>query len=156
MGVSSSLCSVDLKNSINPNEEANEYFDAYLDIKNIYKSIKNSKQINLNIFLISTKSIPNFINLINKSKVLEYIDFKTNQFDVFEKNLLKSLRQYNLDKNIEIYYDYNKCKEILKFNLKEENEFILVSNTFIIIIKINKNNINENEVILESDKDKSI
>ena len=129
MGLSSS---VKKPNNIGfPPRINNNYFEAYKSMEFILRSINKFKNCTLkDIFLISTKSIPNFINFIEQSSILE--NLKKNNFKSIEnpENILNDLFQkYALEKNIVFYKDYQICKQLIGKN--EENEFIIVDESFL-------------------------
>ena len=103
------------------------------------------KALSAERFLICTKSIPNFIKLINDSKILEKLDFRNiENIDNLENDFIKFFTDYELDKNIIIYSDYQLCK-----SLKDtENEFIIVGNQFIENMGMGPDIINKKKVIV--------
>ena len=106
------------------------YFKAYKTIKSLITSFKNNKIDNL--YLISTESINNFIQLIKQYKV-----FRNSKE---ETRLKKSLYNYELEQNIKIYYDLEECQKLITQN-NENNEFIIVNEEFnkYMNIKYNEN-----------------
>jgi hypothetical protein len=143
-----------------------ECFDAYTSIKTIFELMqlyKNFNNISFKAFLISTKSIPLFMNIIKNSNILNYLNNKNinkNYLKNQEENLNDLLSSYILEDNIKIYYDYNELKQIIKDDDEKENEFIIVDELFCRIMKINdyfyehiKHNISINKsiMIIEAD-----
>ena len=102
------------------------FFHAYESIKQVLIQIKFFKQISFSAYLISTNSIPKFINYIKTLNILEYID-KKKEIEEIENELNSLLRNYKLEKNIKILYNYNDCLNIMKNN---KNEFIIVDELF--------------------------
>ena len=124
--------------STSKHKEESIYFGAYKSIKNmfeimqLYKSINN---ISFKAFLISTKSIPDFMDIIKKSEVLKYLNNKY-YLKFSEDKLNKELTNYKLEDNIIIYCEINELKKISQENDEKENEFIIVDELFCRIMKI--------------------
>ena len=171
---------VSLKNSKNiiPKKE-----ESYLDIFKAYQSIKSqiflyeknkNNTISYKAFLISTKTIPNFMDLIEESQILKHIlNLKDkNDSNIYEGKLKGFLKNYNLEKNIKIYYDYNECEKLIHLNDEDnkqkeneeneeneenkenknkykENEFIIVDEDFIEIMNVNPNKKKGMDIIIE-------
>ena len=150
-----------------------DFFKAYKSIKSkifLYEKFKNNT-ISYKAFLINTKTIPNFMDLIKQSQVLEYIlDLKDkNDSNIYEDKLKDLLKNYNLEKNIKIYYDYNECQKLINLNDEDnkqkeneedklneenknkykENEFIIVDEDFIENMNVNPNKIKGMDIIIE-------
>lgn len=107
-------------------DDSNKYFLAYENIKSVHNLIKNDAlNSQSNLFLISTKSIRNFIEIMNNSKVLSPSD--ESELLEYEKNLKKSLIKYEQE-TFKIYSDYKKCLSII--DKQEMNEFIIVNEDF--------------------------
>ena len=119
------------------NEKVAELFSAYKSFENIINYIKNFNKLeNEHVYLISTKTIPNFISIIKK-------------YYGNEKKLKKHFADYELERNIKIYSNYLECINVAKNT--DENEFIIVDKEFIDNMEIR----DYNSVILEVDKDNS-
>ena len=122
-------------------KERSEFLDAYKSIKNMFELMqlyKNFNNISFKAFLISTKSIPLFMNIIKNSNILNYLNNKSKMSLKYqEDNLNDLLSSYILEDNIKIYYDYNELKQIIKKDDEKENEFIIVDELFCRIMKIN-------------------
>ena len=121
----------------------NPYFKAYLNLKSITLNIKNKKINKIRAFLIATKTIPNFTELIKDSKVLESSDENISKC---ENTLKKSLKQYKLEKRIKIINNYKECKNLIE--KEKENEFIIVSDCFLKEMKIDSKDKDEVNIIL--------
>ena len=123
-----------------PHKEKSEYFDAYISIKTMFELMqlyKNFNNISFKAFLISTKSISNFMNIIKSSNILNYLNSKDkNILKHKEENLNEDLSSYSLKDNIKIYYEYNELKNISEKGDEEENEFIIVDELFCRTMKI--------------------
>ena len=134
-------------------EEINNYWMAYREI--LIDSDLEKIENNEKVYLISTESIPIFINLIEKSKIL---DNKNNSGDDKKKICEKFLSElftsnhYKPEKNIKIYSKLSECLEIV--NNKKKNEFIIVNEYFLLLTNIDKNK-NKNK-LLKIDKNKNI
>ena len=124
-------------------QKRSEFLDAYKSIKTIFELMqlyKNFNNISFKAFLISTKSIPLFMDIIKKSNILNYLNNKnTNKSNLKEQedNLNDLLLSYILEDNIKIYCEYNELKQIIKEDDEKENEFIIVDELFCRIMKIN-------------------
>ena len=130
-------CSADsiniTENSINSRiNDKNKFFEAYESIKQLLIPIKNFQQISFNAYLISTSSIPEFINYIKTLNILDYIE-KKSQLEEIESELNILLNNYKLEKNIKLLYNYNDCFDLMKNN---KNEFIMVDELFCRIMNI--------------------
>ena len=124
MGCSSSL-SHSVKECENiPEEIVFDFVKAYKSIKSkilLYEQFKNN-DISYKAFLISTKTIPKFMEIIEQSQVLENIfDLNKSDNNIYEDELKKLLKNYKLEENIKIYYDYNECQKLKNLN-EEENK----------------------------------
>ena len=113
------------------------YFNAYKSIVEVQNIIQKKKSLTFKVYLINTCSIKNFITIIKKNKILDHLndDKKLKQL---EKQLNKDLKKYQLEKNIVIFNQIEQYKQLIEDNNKsnEENEFILVDDTFIDTMKI--------------------
>ena len=116
-------------------------FRAYLNIKNflveyLYGDKTISSGDKFMVYLIKTNSIPIFIKILKEA-------FKTvkteEELEKAEKNLEDKLKDYQLEKNVEIYDSY---QDIIKNKL--ENEYIIVRENFLSNLEI------------EDDKDKKV
>ena len=131
------------KNPVEPETPKNDFFEAYKSFKEniiLYKKVEY-RSVSFKGYLISTKTIPKFIELIKNRNILKHLFKDNNKKDniiinedsnivELENSLKEDLKNYVLEKNIEIYYDYNKCID-LKGKDNEENEFIIVGKEFI-------------------------
>ena len=126
-------------------------FSAYLNIKNflveyLYGDKTISSGDKFMVYLIKTKSIPNFIKILKEA-------FKTvkteEELEEAEKNLEEKLKDYQLEKNVEIYDSYKPCLEIIQNKL--ENEFIIVREDFLNNLEIEDDK-NKKVQIIEIDK----
>ena len=130
------------KFSCSDNNSINYYY-AYKRMI-LMNKITNDK-ITFNAFLVKIQSISNFIKLIEK---LDNINEKTKEI------INDSFKNFQLEKKIKLYYSFEECEYIIKNNLINENEFIIVDKFFFkyLNIKINDKNkkyvtINKNESI---------
>ena len=146
MGCSSTKNAVVEKKDDEPKKEEPklDFFKAYKSFKKniiLYKN-KENKPVSFKAYLISTKTIPKFLELIKKTEILDNLlvkdkeDYKENNIDTLEKYLKELLKDYKLENNIEIFYDYNKCVKLKNTNFIE-NEFIMVGDDFIDNMKAN-------------------
>ena len=133
-------------------DEKNKYFAAYKSLKSNLDSMKKSQIIIFEGYLISTKTIPKFMKIIKSSKILETNNLNINQSYNYEENLKDLFQNYELEKNIEIYYEYDKCNKIAEDNNNLENEFIIVDEYFINYMDINYLNIISMKVSVKVNK----
>ena len=136
---------------------SSSYLAAYKSIKEVLKMIKNYNPISFNVYMISTHSINNFIELIKKNNILENLNHEK-LLKKLEDELNKDLKKYTLEKNIIIYYQFEQYKKLIEDNNNnnEENEFILVNDTFITTMKIDDKEIDNKKVNINVDKDSNI
>ena len=80
-------------------------------------NLKEVSNYPLKCFLVSVKSVPNLLKIILNTSTDGLID-------------LNQITEYNLETNIQIYDDFDTCKNIFE-NDKENNEFIIVSEKFL-------------------------
>ena len=121
--------------------EKKRAFCSYLNIKNflveyLYGNKTISSGDKFMVYLIKTNSIPKFINILKET-------FKTvktkKELEEAEKNLEEKLKDYELEKNVEIYDSY---QDIIHYKL--ENEYIIVRENFL------------NNLEIEDGKDKKV
>ena len=135
---------------IKVNEKIDSLYKAYSSIRQILFELKYEEK-DKDIFLISKKSIQNYINCIEESKVLDDLDK-----EIYERlenliYLINMFDKYELEKNIIIYHDYEEYKRICQ-NDPENGEFVFVDKIFIENMKINDENIDNKKVKLCIDK----
>ena len=130
-----------------------EYVNSYKymitdsDIKNI------EDENNSFFYLIMTKSLPNFIEIIEESKILEHKNNSTNDsISKYEKILKILFNGYILEENIKIYDCYNICNIIANTKNNSDNEFILVTLDFLYLIDLQDKYFKY--VLIKFDKDK--
>ena len=111
-----------------------EFFEAYKSIKEIHLLLNNFEEISFDAYLINTNSIPNFIKIIKRLKILEYLNTNNTEINGLESKLNKDLKYYERDENIELIYTFDKCKNMIEKN----NEFIIVDELFCRVMKIDK------------------
>ena len=141
-------------------------YDSYKSIKFLAEQIANETNLIAKVFLIQSKSIKNFLNIL-----LNFNALAPNQ--LLSQNIIEELKKkfsdYELDKNIEIYYKKEQFQSVIN---SENNEFLVVNDTFIqlmdfqikelikkIVILTKKNNIieikldnNEEMIFLKQEK----
>ena len=117
-------------NNINEDYKKMPAYKAYESMKSIIDDFNNKDIKEMNeIYLISTDSIKNFINIIKTHKALGTI------INDKKKDLIKSFKNYEFEKDIKILDKYEVCKKIAE-GKKGENEFIIVNQIFIENMKI--------------------
>ena len=121
------------------------YFDAFKDMKSELKYIKENSTINKDVYLIKTKSMPQFIKLIKETDSLNNNDK--------EKELKTKLRDYEKEETIEFITDSEEGNKLANSN-EEDNEFIIVGDKFIEKMNLNKDeDITNKKVNLFTDKE---
>ena len=98
-------------------ENIKNYAFAIQDVKSMENNLKEISNYPLKCFLVSVKSVPNLLKIILNTSTDGLID-------------LNQITEYNLETNIQIYDDFDTCKNIFE-NDKENNEFIIVSEKFL-------------------------
>ena len=83
-----------------------EFFEAYKSIKEIHLLLNNFEEISFDAYLINTNSIPNFIKIIKRSKILEYLNTNNTEINGLESKLNDYLKNYKGDENIELIYTF--------------------------------------------------
>ena len=130
-----------------PRENKNEeYFKAYISLKSMTLKIKDHNILDEEAFLITTKSIPIFIGLINKSNALKHLTDSPK----YDKRLLEYFKTYKLEKKINIICNYKDCSDLIQ--KEEENEFIIVDYNFFKAMEIDKEY--KSSVYIQINKDK--
>ena len=138
-------------------QKMNQLKEVYKDIKSFISTIRECKEIIISKYLISTKSIPNFIKIIEDSHVFENIDKSkenTDNLNKKEDKLFELFKFYELEDNIKIYCNYEECNSLTKQSNEGDNEFIIVDEPFIINMNINYFNIENMKVNFIINKDK--
>ena len=127
--------------------QAKNKMSAFNSMIELFNTINNTKKyLIIEIFLINSKSIQNFINCIKQSHILEYLNTQNNKIlNQLEEQFLNC----NEEDNFEIYNDYSNCKKIAEKNEENENEFIIANQNFFTNMKTD---IGKNEVSLKIDK----
>ena len=97
---------------------------------------KKCKSITLSCYIISKTSISGFISLIERYKILDNLE---NNIYIDDNDFYK----YEIDKNIKLISNFEQCKEFISINKNGNDEFIIVDNKFLKIMKI----INPNESV---------
>ena len=117
---------------IKEEEHIRKVFSAYSSIKNfLIKYIYGEKIISLpqqiEVFLISTKSIPNFIDILKK----EFKEKVSNEEELkkVEIKLRESFKEYKIEKNVIIYNSYQQYLDVM--NNENDNEFMIVDENFV-------------------------
>ena len=121
---------------------------AYQSLKS-YSIEKKESPIN-NIFLITTNSIQNFINIIKQPEFLN--DLENENESVDDELLLNKLKNYEGDKKIKLLSNFVDCWRLAEQDIEKENEFIIVNKDFIDSMGINMKNPEKMEVTIEFDK----
>ena len=122
----------------------------YYSFKKTLKKINKENHSTLNdIYLLSVKSIPNFIKFIEQEEILKNLNTDNNDNDKqIKEKFFSNNKPYGLDEEIIIYDSYQNCKNIAEENKDNENEFIMVEKDFIELIKTNNDKLINKKVIL--------
>ena len=100
-------------------------YDSYKSIKFLAEQIANETNLIAKVFLIQSKSIKNFLNIL-----LNFNALAPNQ--LLSQNIIEEMKKkfsdYELDKNIEIFYKKEQFQNVIN---SENNEFLVVNDTFI-------------------------
>ena len=130
-------------------EKAQNFFRAYLSIKDLLKWVNQTKIGSIEAYIVSKKSVENYINILIKSGVMKKICEKNYSLEEEEKNLKKEFEKYNIEKSIKIL----KYEDIIKKNKNNnDNEFIIVDGSFFesMNITVNDNSIKKVEIIIDN------
>ena len=148
-------------NSINYNKKIeknksndNNFFKAYISIKETIRLLNNFQIISFKAYLISTKTIQNFIYKINSLNIMEYVDNDNDHLCTLENKLENYLNNYVLEDNIKIIYKYEDCLNMIKNN--KENEFIIVDELFCRKMNISDYYDEQKKIEVSLDKENSI
>ena len=110
----------------------------FIDTAKVFQEqIRNIKELvscNLNAYLIPTKSIPIFISLIKKYKILDNLEVDPN--DIEDLNKTEEFPEFESNKELEIISSFSQCKNFIEKNKDKGNEFIIVNNRFIELMRI--------------------
>ena len=138
-----------------------KYFAAYRSIKFVKEKTSHMEGTVDNIYLVDITTIPKFLEILNKHKILKYISdlTKRSEVNVLENKLKDDFGDYELEKNIGLL----NINEGNLDNFKNDN-FILVDKDFLVNMNIeNKNNdgkckiiVNKDEMKIELSEDKFI
>ena len=136
-----SYSTIQKSNKINNknNNNKNKFFNAYISIKQMLILQNSFTNISFGAYLIKVNTIPNFIKIIKDLNILKVLVKKNNEsnsIEELEQELNNNLNKYELEKDIEILYEYDNCKNMIKSNNENENEFIIVDELFCRVMKI--------------------
>ena len=126
-----------------------KYFAAYRSIKFVMEKTSHMEGTVDNIYLVKIKTIPKFLEILNKHKILKYISDLTKRSEVngLEKKLKDDFGDYELENNIELLsINDSNYKNFLQTN------FILVDKDFLINMKL-ENEINNSKYKIIVNKD---
>ena len=117
-------------------EEKTNFDLVYNAMKEIFLSLQYDKIELKKKYLIQTKSIPQFIEIIENSKILDLIKEKKSDNDIINSknydDLKKNYYKYHNENNDIIFFDsYNDCEKLSKIKDDPDNEFIIVNADFI-------------------------
>ena len=142
-----SACQKQVDNSL---YQGKQYFNILFDIfRNNVNYIESAKMIQLNVYLIATKSIPNFISLIKKHKFLDNDDAASAIY-------LDKDESYEPEKNIEVINQFSQCNNLIQEDNGKNNEFIIVNKDFIKNMKINNSENKDVEITIDHNKNINI
>lgn len=136
----------------NPNNTKNlgkQYFiaacNSFIDFMRIILN-GDSLIVKLNCYIVTTKSIPNFISLIKKYNILTDLENKNLEND--------ETLEYEIERNIEIISDFSQCRTFIDQNKDKDDDFILVNDKFLEIMKMN--NKDSKKICANFDKENNI
>ena len=134
------------------NSDKNEkYIKTYKGMIFIDK-INNSK-LTFKSFLISIKTVPNFIKLIKEVFIIQN-DINNNKNR--ENITKKAFQNYKPEKHIKIYNSFEECEYIINQNLTSEHCFIIVNEYFFKYLDINIKDKTKKQVMININKNKSL
>ena len=114
------------------NSQKDKLFNAYQHIKTIINQIYDEEKLTKEVFLITSKSIPQFIKILTDLDALNpKKDLNIQKLDQMNRMFM----DYQLEKNIQIIYQYDQIKDFI--NSENNNEFIFTSISFLKGMKIN-------------------
>ena len=141
-------------NQLNLNKEKiKKFYKAFSNIIEIKNWISKTNSGSIDVFLISTKSIPNFLKIVNKFQILFQMERKSDIIENKEVDLKENLKNYTLEKDIKIYFDFQECKNLVDKD-NEDNEFIIVDCKF--LFSMNMRNFLDKKVELKINNKYSI
>ena len=126
----SKCCPCDNIDTIENNTIFSRLYYSFIDI--IIKLRDNgNNNFSDEIYLVNTKSIPNFIKEIEESKILENLnEDKEKEPNSIEKELIDKNKNYKLEEEgIKFYSDYRESQNISERE-NDENEFIIFNSNY--------------------------
>ena len=141
---------IDLDNDEIIKNSKNKLFDAYKSMKETILLINNFEDISFDAYLVSTNTIPNFIEIIKSLNILEYLITKNNELSELELKLNKRLDNYKLEKDIKLIYDYKDCQN----TIRSGDEFIIVDELFCRVMEIEQYYLENKKVNINIDRSK--
>ena len=152
MGFGHCSCNFNLDNTILHNKKI------FIDIAKVFqeqiRNIKLFSSCSLKGYLIPTESLPNFISLIKKYKILDNLNTDPNE--IIDLNSAKEFPEFELNKDLEIIDSFSQCKDFIEKNKDKDkgNEFIVVNDDFIKLMRIR--NSSNKKVLICFDNDKKV
>lgn len=113
----------------------------------------NNSKLTFKSFLISIKTVPNFIKLIKEVFIIQN-DINNNKNR--ENITKKAFQNYKPEKHIKIYNSFEECEYIINQNLTSEHCFIIVNEYFFKYLDINIKDKTKKQVMINIDKNKSL
>lgn len=150
MGFGHCSCNNNLDNSALNNKKI------FIDIAKVFqeqmRNIKLFSSCSLKGYLIPTESLPIFISLIKKYKILDNINTDPNE--IIDLNSAKEFPEFELNKDLEIIDSFSQCKDFIEKNKDKDkgNEFIVVNDDFTNLMRIR--NSSNKKVLICFDKEK--
>ena len=126
----------------------------FMDLAEIFQeqisSFEDYDSCKLKAYLIPTKSLPIFLSLIKKYKILENLHISPSEIkDIIAE---KDFPELESNKEVEIISNFGQCKNFLEKNKEEENEFIIVNDKFIEYMKIKNAENKKVPIIIDNEK----
>ena len=122
-------------------DPTNNYWTAYKHMftyTDIQKLTETQK-----VYLIKVNSLPNFMNIISKSKILKKKNISDQKsLQNFENSLSNAFENYTEENNVIIYHNFRQYKSIIEENNENINEFIIVNEIFLDKLNITNGKMN--------------
>ena len=104
----------------------------------------------LKAYLIPTKSLPIFISLMKKYKILD--NLYKDPSEIIDLNSTKEFPEFELNKGLEIIDSFSQCKNFIQNNKPEDNEFIIVNDKFMEYMKQNSSENKKALIYIDNEK----
>ena len=126
-----------------------EFMDIAKILQDQLRSLKQCELCKLKAYLITTKSLPIFLSLIIKYKILENLDRAPNEINEIISE--KDFPEFEI-KNLEIIDNFEQCKQFVEKNKDDDNGFIIVNDKFLEYMRIKKSDYKQVQIIIDNEK----